>query len=178
MDKKKRCLWRKLGRVKKKLLVTSSVKRASSLLQSKQKLEKELKELYAIQGWEAENKVVKAMKTNIKAFFAYGRARQKTKAKVGPFLDPDTGIPNPDPDYAAHILSEQYSSVFTTPRAEFIVENLEEFFSGGQEWREQHHSLVGHFYRMSSSPNLTLRWPAGSSSQSPPLVQIEYQQSY
>ena len=78
------------------------------------------------------------MKTNIKAFFAYGRARQKTKAKVGPFLDPKTDIPNPDPDYAANILSEQYSSVFTTPRAEYLVDNLEEFFSGGLEWREQH----------------------------------------
>ena len=47
-------MWRKLGRVKKKLLSTSSVKRASSLLESKQKLKKELKKLYDIQGWEAE----------------------------------------------------------------------------------------------------------------------------
>ena len=78
------------------------------------------------------------MKTNAKAFFAYGRAKQKTKAKVGPFLDPASGIPSPDPDFAAKLLSDQYSSVFTTPRPEYIVDDLEEFFSGGSEWRQQH----------------------------------------
>ena len=94
--------------------------------------------LYDTQGRAEENKVVKAMKTNVKAFFAYGRARQNTEAKVGPFLDPETGTPNPDPDFAAKLLSEQYSSVFTQPRAEFLVNNVEEFFSGGLEWRQQH----------------------------------------
>ena len=38
--------------------------------------------LYDTQGRAEENKVVKAIKTNVKAFFAYGRARQNTKAKV------------------------------------------------------------------------------------------------
>ena len=65
------------------------------------------------------------MKTNVKAFFAYGKARQVTKAKVGPFLDPKTDTPNPDPDYSARVLSEQYSSVFTTPRSEYLVKNRE-----------------------------------------------------
>ena len=129
----RRCLWRKLERVKKKLY-SCSVHKAAGLLKTKQLLEKELKMSYDEQGRSEENKVVNAMKSNPKAFFAYGRARQKTKAKVGPFLDPDTGIPNPDPDYAAHILSEQYSSVFT----EYMVDNLEDFFSGGSEWRQQH----------------------------------------
>ena len=63
--KNSRCLWRKLSRIKKRLLSTSSVKRAASLLETKQNLEKELKKLYASQGWEEENKVVKAMKSNI-----------------------------------------------------------------------------------------------------------------
>ena len=76
------------------------------------------------------------MKTNVKAFFAYGRARQKTKAKIGPFIDPESGIPNSDPDYPARILSEQYSSVFTEPRPEYLVENLKDFFSYDQEWRQ------------------------------------------
>ena len=137
-DKSRRCLWRKLGRVKKKLLITKSVTRATQLLQTKQTLEKELKKSYDIQGWNDESRVVNAMKTNAKAFFAYGRAKQKTKAKVGPFLDPVTGIPNPDPDFAANLLSDQYKSVFTTPRPEYAVNDLEEFFSGGSEWRQQH----------------------------------------
>ena len=82
--------------------------------------------------------MVNEMKTNVKAFYAYGRARQKTKAKVGPFIDPATGAPNPDPDYAAQVLSEQYSSVFTSPRPKYKVDNLEDFFSGGTEWRVEH----------------------------------------
>ena len=64
--------------------------------------------------------------------------QDKTKARVGPFLDPQTGIPNPDPDFAAKLLSEQYSSVFTQPRQEFLVSNPKEFFSGGLEWRQEH----------------------------------------
>ena len=136
--KQRRCLWRKLGRTRKKLLTTSSAARAAALLRTQQALESKLKSSYDKQGWEEENKVVNEMKTNVKAFYAYGRARQKTKAKVGPFLDPVTGVPNSDPDYAAKVLSEQYSSVFTSPRPEYLVDNLEEFFSGGTEWRQQH----------------------------------------
>ena len=82
---------------------------------------------------------MKAIQTNIKAFFAYGKARQNKKAKIGPFLDPNTGIPNPDPDYAAHILSEQYSSVFTTPRAESSTK-------------------VGHFSRMFSKLDIEMAY--------------------
>ena len=107
VDKRRRCIWRKLAKIRRTLLSTFSVSKATSLLKSQQLLEKELKSSYDLQGREEEDKVVNAMKTNIKAFFAYGKSRQKTKAKVGPFLDPDTGIPNPDPDYAASILIEQ-----------------------------------------------------------------------
>ena len=78
------------------------------------------------------------MKVNPKAFFAFGRKRQKTKARVGPFLDPAKGVPNSDPDFAANLLSEQYKSVFTQPRKEVKVENFTDFFSGGSEWRQQH----------------------------------------
>ena len=88
--KKRRCIWRKLSRTKKKLLSTSSVTKAAFLLQTQHLLESELKRSYEEQSWKEESSVVNAMKTNVKAFFAYGRARQKTKSKVGPFLDPVT----------------------------------------------------------------------------------------
>ena len=138
VDKERRSLWRRLGKVKKRIATTTSTSRATSLLMTQQKLEQELKMSYDTQGWEDENKVVNAMKSNPKAFFAYGRAKQKTKARVGPFLDPETDTPNPDPDFSAKLLSEQYSSVFTQPRAEFEVKNFSDFFSGGTEWRQQH----------------------------------------
>ena len=78
------------------------------------------------------------MKSNVKAFYAYGRARQKTKARVGPFLDHETHVPNPNADYTAKVLSEQYSSVFTPTRPEYMVQDLQDFFSGGEEWRQDH----------------------------------------
>ena len=53
-------------------------------------------------------------------------------------MDPSTGIPNPDPEYAAKLLSDQYSSVFTHTRPEYMVHSSKEFFSGGKEWRQQH----------------------------------------
>ena len=124
--------------MKQKLQCTTSIGRAATLLKIQRELELSLKESYDSQSWEEETKVVNAIKTNVKAFYAYGRARQKTKARVGPFLDPSTGIPNPDPDYAANLLSDQYSSVFTPTRPEYMVHSLNEFFSGGEDWRQQH----------------------------------------
>ena len=50
VDKERRCLWRKLGRVKKRLNTTRCAQKAASLLFSKQKLEKQLKESYDSQG--------------------------------------------------------------------------------------------------------------------------------
>ena len=140
VNKKRRCLWRKLGRVKKCLLSTLSADKAASLLHKQHTLEKLLKDSYDTEGWKQEDKVVKDMKVNPKAFFAYGRARQNTKARVGPFLDPASGSPNPDPDFAARLLSEQYTSVFTQPREKYSVENPKEFFGSesDSEWRQHH----------------------------------------
>ena len=138
VDKERRKLWRRLSKVKRRILKASCVSKAAHLLQVQQKLEKELKMIYNTQVWEEENMVVNNMKVNPKAFFAFGRSRQKTKARIGPFLDPSQNVPNSDPDFAAELLSKQYASVFTQPREEFKIENFTNFFSGGIEWRQQH----------------------------------------
>ena len=62
-----------------------------------------------------EARVIDEMKANPKVFFSYAKARQKTAARIGPFLDPDTGELNLDPDSSAKCLSEQYSAVFSQP---------------------------------------------------------------
>ena len=128
-----------MTRIRKRLLNTNSVKVTESLLYRLQETEAKLKSSYACQAYDEEKKVTSRMKSNVKAFFAYGRARQKTKARVGPFLDPETGVPNPDPDFAAETLSAQYSSVFSQPRPEYTVTDVKEFFSEGTlQWRQQH----------------------------------------
>jgi hypothetical protein len=129
VDKKRRLVWRKLGRVRRSILTTTSATRMAELLSAKQALEEELRCSYTTTGWQEEVEVVSRMKTNPKAFFAYAKARQQTRAKVGPFIDSRTGLPNPDPDFTAEQLSKQYSSVFVQPRAEWAVPSPPEFFS-------------------------------------------------
>ena len=68
------------------------------------------------------------MKENLNVFFSYAKARQKVRAKVGPFIDPATGELNLDPDYTAQCLSEQYSSVFNSPRQEWNIPDMSAFF--------------------------------------------------
>ena len=41
------------------------------------------------------------IKDNPKAFFSFAKSRQKTKARIGPFLDPISGKPNSNPEFAA-----------------------------------------------------------------------------
>ena len=129
VDKQRRRLWRRLGRVWGAILTTPSATRLAELLSTKQALEEELRCSYATTSWEEETEVVSRMKTNPKAFFAYAKARQQTRAKVGPFIDPSSGLPNPDPDFTAEQLSEQYSSVFVQPRANWAVSSPSEFFA-------------------------------------------------
>ena len=77
------------------------------------------------------------MKTNPKAFFSFSKSRQKTKAKIGPFIDQTTNQPNPDPDFAAAESGRQYSSVFVEPRPEWVVNNVREFFGHDIEGDDQ-----------------------------------------
>ena len=86
------------------------------LLNLRSSLESELKQLYSTQNKESETRIIKEMRENLNIFFNYTRARQKTKAQVGPLLDPASGKLNPDPRFTAEALSDQYSNVFTQPR--------------------------------------------------------------
>ena len=129
LHRKRKLLWRKLGKIKVKLHNASSVQKIARLLQDRQELEHELKAMYSTMTKEAEDKVVAGMKEDVNVFFSYAKARQKTRTKVGPFIDPDTSELNLDPDYTAQCLSEQYSSVFTPPRPEWDIPDMERFFS-------------------------------------------------
>ena len=68
------------------------------------------------------------MKSSPNSLFSFSKSRQRTKARIVPFIDKSTGAPNPDPDFAAEELGKQYSSVFVDPRPEWVVDNVKEFF--------------------------------------------------
>ena len=127
--KQRNLIWRKLKRVKDQLQTTTSQQKMLRLLQSRQELEAELKSMYSNLTKQAEDKVIMGMRENPDIFFSYARARQKTQAKVGPFLDPGTGDLNLDPAFTTRVLSDQYSSVFSQPRPEWNIPDIEQFFS-------------------------------------------------
>ena len=128
LHRKRKLLWRRLDRIKTQLGRSTSVKKLAKLLQDRQQLESDLKFMYEDIAAKQEAKVISDMKENPKAFFSFAKSRQKTHAKVGPFLDPSTGKLNLDPDYTAECLSKQYSSVFTQPRPEWTIPDMKEFF--------------------------------------------------
>ena len=99
------------------------------MLQDKWDLEVQLKSQYSSLNIRNEEQAVLHIKENPKSFLSYARNRQKTRARIGPFVDLATGQPNPSPDFAAQLLSDQYISVFVKPRPEWLVNNVDDFFN-------------------------------------------------
>ena len=126
--RKRKLIWRKLRKLRERIEHSTSAYKLSRLLQDRRDLQLELKRLYQELNQASEARVIADMKENPKVFFSYAKARQKTAAKVGPFLDPETGELNLDPEYSAQRLSEQYSAVFTKPRPEWQIPSMEAFF--------------------------------------------------
>ena len=90
LHRARKLIWRKRRKVKTRMERASSVHKLAKLLQDKQDLELELKNMYSSMTQDAEAKVISGMRENVNVFFFYAKARQKTQAKVGPFLDPQT----------------------------------------------------------------------------------------
>ena len=63
-----------------------SATRMAELLFTKEALEDEFRCSYAATSWEEETEVLSRIKTDLKAFFAYAKARQKNRARIFPFL--------------------------------------------------------------------------------------------
>ena len=125
-DRKK--LWRRLSAVNEKMGRSTSVKKMTWLLKEKRKLESKLKQSYSSSNWKLEKEAISRIKKNSKAFYSFAKSRQRTRANIGPFIDPATGKPNQDPSYAAEVLRQQYNSVFSQPRPEWTVHDTSSFF--------------------------------------------------
>ena len=108
--------------------VANSQVKVTALLIEIKALERFLLEDTAEKDRIDENTATEQIKKNSKAFYAFARSRQRAKAKVGPFKD-STGTINPDPTYTVEALKKQYSSVFSTPKLDKVVENPAEFFN-------------------------------------------------
>ena len=114
MHRMRRLVWKRLAKVRRAIKTATSIHKLSSLLQKSWDLESQLSSDYTASNHRNEDEAVLRIKENPKAFFSFARSRQRTKAKVGPFLD-SNGEPNPSPDFAAEALRQQYDSVFAAP---------------------------------------------------------------
>ena len=122
-----------MNKVKCRLKSATSIHKLTKLLQDKQDLEQQLFDDYSATNTMEEDKAVLNIKSNPKAFFSFAKTRQKTRSKIGPFVDPSTGAPNPHPEFAASELSKQYSSVFVPPRDEWKVKDPKHFFESVED---------------------------------------------
>ena len=132
MHRMRRLLWKRLAKVRRAIKTATNIHKLSGLLQKSWDLEAQLSSDYTAVNNIEEDKAVLTIKKNPKAFFSFARSRQRTKAKVGPFLD-SNGKPNPDADFAAESLRSQYDSVFATPRPAWSVSDFKEHFDPSED---------------------------------------------
>ena len=97
MHRMRRLLWKRLAKVRRAIKTATNIHKLSGLLQKSWDLEAQLSSDYTAVNNIEEDKAVLKIKKSPKAFFSFARSRQRTKAKVGPFLD-SNGKPNPDAD--------------------------------------------------------------------------------
>ena len=119
MHRLRRKLWKRHAKAKRQVRSASNIQQISNAIQAVWKAGRQLAEDYLASDKMEEDQAVLSMKQDPRKFFNFVRAKQKTKAGVGPFLE--NGKPNPNPDYAAKQLKQQYDSVFAQPRSEWSV---------------------------------------------------------
>ena len=128
MSKHRKYLWCRLHKVKERLWCSTSERTITRLLKERQELELKLKQSYTQANMKEEKAAIPKIKQNSKVFFSLAKRRQKTKAKIGPFLDSKTGKLNPDPAFSASVLRDQYNSVFAKTRPAWEVKDPKSFF--------------------------------------------------
>ena len=129
INRMRKTIWRRHAKVKKEIQGSSSIQKLAKLIQRKNELEEQLSADYAAQNSQEEDQAIFNIKSNPKSFFSFAKSRQKTKSRIGPFLDPASGKLNPDVAFTAEKLRQQYNSAFSTPRPEWTVNDIEHHFS-------------------------------------------------
>ena len=92
-------------------------------------MEEQLGADYSAECAQLEDQAIFNIKADPKSFFSFAKSRQKTRSRIGPFIDPGTGKINSDVAFTAETLREQYNSVFSSPRPDWIVHDLSQHFS-------------------------------------------------
>ena len=117
IPKKRRSLMRRRTTLKKQYISAKSKPRRESIMKQLISIEKELQKSHNDQRHATETKAIDKIKVNPKFFYSFAKRFSKVKVGVGPLINKDKKLVN-DPLEMAEILSEQYSSVFSSPKNE------------------------------------------------------------
>ena len=119
IPKKRRFLMRRRTVLKEQYISCISEPRRTSLLKKLTTIEKELLKSHQDHRLDTESKAIDKIKCNPKFFYTFAKRYSKVKVSVGPLINDAKKLVN-DPQEMAEILSEQYSSVFSSPKDEDI----------------------------------------------------------
>ena len=100
MHRMRRLVWKRLAKARRAIKTATSIHKLSSVLQKNWVLKSQISSDYTASNHKYEDEAVLRIKEIPKAFFSFASSRQRTKDKVGPFLD-SNGKPNPSADFAA-----------------------------------------------------------------------------
>ena len=111
----------------KAIMKAGSAKRCLTLRNKIISIEAELKESYTEGRKKKEKEAIAKIKKDPKAFYAYAKKFSKTFSGVGPIIK-ENGEVVIDPNEVAEIQNKQYEKVFTKPKEEAQIVNVEKFF--------------------------------------------------
>ena len=117
VPRERRILMRRRTKVNKQLAKHQPPSKRRELVDELVDIELKLQESYKRSSTAQEQKAIAAIKRNPKYFFTYVKKFCKTRPAIGPLLDRAKQFVV-DNEGMANILSEQYSSVYSTPRSE------------------------------------------------------------
>ena len=113
----RRSLTNRRRRINKRLTRMTSPAQISKLHAELLEIEKMLQRSHRESEDYMENKAVESIKVNPKYFYSYAKKKAKSIPKIGPLLKSKDQLTN-DNKEMAELLSNQYASVFSTPRDE------------------------------------------------------------
>ena len=115
IPKERRIIMRKRRRIQNQMNKTTSGARKEALMRRLVEIEKQLQRSHGNQQEEQENNAVNKIRSNSKYFYSYAKSFSSIKVGIGPLINSAKQI-IADPFQMASILSNQYSSVFSSPK--------------------------------------------------------------
>ena len=101
----------------------------------------ELDKSYMEKRKKEESSVIQKLKKNPKYFYPYQKKFGKTNTKIGGLIRKDGSVAT-DPLEQSELLREQYESVFSQPREEYVINNAEQFFKSALQVERERREAV------------------------------------